>query len=102
MQNSRVGNKSLRHVKKDNIRLAHISLKYHIMEVTMEHLILLQKKIFQHDSKNGNIAAISTLSGIYGKENEVPSKEAMEILERYAKVYPTEIKEPGQPILVEY
>lgn len=63
---------------------------------------IIAKKIFQPDSKNGNIAAISTLSGIYGKENEVPSKEVMEILERYAKVYSTEIKEPGQPILVEY
>ena len=63
---------------------------------------IIAKKIFQPDSKNGNIAVISTLSGIYGKENEVPSKEVMEILDRYAKVYSTETKEPGQPILVEY
>ena len=63
---------------------------------------IIAKKIFQPDSKNGNIVVISTLSGIYGKENEVPSKEVKEILERYAKVYSTETKEPGRPILVEY
>lgn len=59
------------------------------------------KNIFTKDKKS-NIAVISTLSGVYGSVNEVPSKKVLQILKNYATVYSTEKKKPGEPILTIY
>jgi beta-lactamase superfamily II metal-dependent hydrolase len=61
----------------------------------------IAKNIFTKDKKY-NTAIISTLSGVYGTANEVPSPKVLQILKKYATVYSTENKKAGEPILTIY